>query len=94
MPNIGTAVTTCGASPLTLTVSYPTAANCPDGNTCTTVSVVYVTPELIPDTRHLAWATDDHPDGDDATYELGHEEYESSSGFSSRRIAAGGAGHR
>ena len=48
MPNIGTAVTTCNAAPLTVTVSYPAAASCPDTNPCTTVTVVYVTPQLVP----------------------------------------------
>ncbi len=48
MPNVGSSVTTCTASPVTLSVSYPAAASCPDGNTCASVSVVYVTPQLIP----------------------------------------------
>ena len=48
MPNIGTTVTTCNASPLTVNITYPTAASCPDGNACTTVQVTYVTPGLIP----------------------------------------------
>jgi Flp pilus assembly protein TadG len=49
MPNIGTTVTTCNASPLTVTVSYPTAlTNCPDTNSCTSVTVTYVTPHLAP----------------------------------------------
>ena len=49
MPNIGSAVTSCNASPLTVTVSYPSVANCPDGiSTCDSVTVTYVTPELVP----------------------------------------------
>lgn len=47
LPNIGSTVTTCAASPLTLTVSYPAAASCPDGNTCVSATVAYVTPQLI-----------------------------------------------
>ena len=48
LPNIGSAVTTCNASPLTLTITYPTASSCPDLNACTSVTVTYVTPQLIP----------------------------------------------
>ena len=48
LPNVGSGVTTCTASPVTLTVSYPAAASCPDGNTCDEITVVYVTPQLIP----------------------------------------------
>jgi Flp pilus assembly protein TadG len=48
MPNVGSATTTCTASPITLTVTYPSAASCPDGNTCTTVTVAYVTPHMVP----------------------------------------------
>jgi Flp pilus assembly protein TadG len=48
LPNIGSSVTTCNASPLTVTITYPAAASCPDGNTCTSVTVAYVTPQLIP----------------------------------------------
>lgn len=48
LPNIGSTVTTCAASPATLTVSYPVASACPDGNTCVTASFAYVTPQLIP----------------------------------------------
>ena len=51
MPNMG-GVTVCTASPVVLTVSYPsppTAANgCPDGNPCAVVSVAYTTPSLVP----------------------------------------------
>ncbi len=49
LPNIGSAVTACTGSPLTLTVSYPTI--CPESATaadCVTVTVAYVTPQLIP----------------------------------------------
>ncbi len=48
MPNIGSTVTSCSASPLTLTVTYPTASTCPDGNACDSVAVAYQTPLLIP----------------------------------------------
>ncbi len=49
MPNIGSTVTTCNASPVTLTISYPSpAASCPDTNSCTSVTVTYVTPQLVP----------------------------------------------
>ena len=48
LPNIGSSVTTCNASPLTVTITYPAATSCPDGNACTSVTVSYVTPQLIP----------------------------------------------
>jgi len=53
LPNMGTAVTTCAATPLTVTPAYYTAASnsCPDGNTgkgCVTVTAGYDTPQLIP----------------------------------------------
>jgi Flp pilus assembly protein TadG len=48
LPNIRSAVTTCTSAPLTVAVAYPAAAACPDGNACTTVTVTYVTPQLIP----------------------------------------------
>src|SRR5665213_2081643 len=50
MPNIGSAVTTCNASPLTLIVTYPAtpSTGCPDGNACVTSTVAYVTPQLVP----------------------------------------------
>src|SRR4051812_33551194 len=48
LPNVGTSVTTCLASPVTLTINYPSAASCPDGNTCATAQVVFVTPQLFP----------------------------------------------
>jgi hypothetical protein len=54
LPNIGSSVTTCNASPLTVTVQYPAAASCPDGNACTSVEVQYVTPQLIPITNVLS----------------------------------------
>ncbi len=48
LPNVGSAVTTCNAAPLTVTITYPSIALCPDGNACTSVTVTYVTPQLIP----------------------------------------------
>jgi Flp pilus assembly protein TadG len=49
LPNMGTAVTACDASPLTVTPAYDaTGASCPDGNGCVTVTVAYDTPHLIP----------------------------------------------
>ena len=49
MPNIGTSVTVCTASPLTVTISYPTpSTGCPDGNACVTAQIAYVTPSLVP----------------------------------------------
>lgn len=48
MPNVGSTVTTCDASPVTVSISYPSAASCPDTNACTAVSVTYVTPQLVP----------------------------------------------
>jgi len=48
MPNVGSTVTTCSASPLTLTITYTAAASCPDGNACVTAQVSYVTPQLFP----------------------------------------------
>ena len=48
MPNVGSTVTTCSASPVTLSISYPSAASCPDTNTCTAVTLTYVTPRLVP----------------------------------------------
>lgn len=47
MPNIGSTVTTCLASPLTMTVTYATST-CPDKTSCATVQVAYLTPQLIP----------------------------------------------
>ena len=50
MPNIGSTVTTCNASPITVTVSYPSpvSTSCPDTFSCTSVTVTYVTPQLVP----------------------------------------------
>jgi Flp pilus assembly protein TadG len=48
MPNIGSTVTTCSASPITLSISYPSAASCPDTNACAAVTVAYTTPQLVP----------------------------------------------
>jgi Flp pilus assembly protein TadG len=49
MPNIGTTVTGCDSSPLTLTITYPSLASCPGAlNTCDSVTVTYVTPQLVP----------------------------------------------
>ena len=49
MPNIGTTVTSCSASPITVTVSYPTpSTGCADTNACASVTVAYVTPQLVP----------------------------------------------
>jgi Flp pilus assembly protein TadG len=50
LPNVGSGVTTCTASPVTLTISYPgtPSTGCPDGNACVTSTVAYVTPQLIP----------------------------------------------
>ncbi len=47
LPNIGTAVTTCAASPITVTATYG-AASGPDGGPMTTVTAVYTSPQLIP----------------------------------------------
>jgi Flp pilus assembly protein TadG len=48
LPNVSPTDTTCSASPLTVTATQPANGSCPDGNPCTTVSVEYVTPQLIP----------------------------------------------
>jgi Flp pilus assembly protein TadG len=45
MPNIGTAVTTCGAAPLVVTAA-PVPG--PDGQQAASVTVTYTTPQLIP----------------------------------------------
>lgn len=47
LPNIGTSVTSCGASPLTVTATYG-ATSGPDGGPSTTVSATYTTAQLIP----------------------------------------------
>jgi Flp pilus assembly protein TadG len=57
LPNIGSSLTTCGTgttvtadAPLAVSSATLTAANSPDGaiNSATAVTVVYVTPQLIP----------------------------------------------
>jgi Flp pilus assembly protein TadG len=45
MPNVGGSLTTCSASPVTVTVSSVTG---PDANPAAQVQVIYVTPVLIP----------------------------------------------
>lgn len=45
MPNVGGSLTTCSASPVTVTVSSVTG---PDANAAAQVQVIYVTPVLIP----------------------------------------------
>jgi len=47
LPNIGSSVTTCSASPLVVTATYG-ATSGPDGGPETTVSATYTTPQLIP----------------------------------------------
>jgi Flp pilus assembly protein TadG len=47
LPNIGSSVTTCSASPITVTATYG-ATSGPDGGPLTTVSAVYTSPQLIP----------------------------------------------
>jgi Flp pilus assembly protein TadG len=46
LPNIGTSVTTCTASPLTVSASYGAAAG-PDGGPATTISATYTSPLLV-----------------------------------------------
>lgn len=48
LPNVGSAITTCNAAPITVSATYPAAATCPDGNGCASVSVAYVTPQMVP----------------------------------------------
>ena len=48
MPNIGTALTTCAAQPLTVTSSLVSGTSTPDGLNAARVSVSYQTPRLIP----------------------------------------------
>jgi Flp pilus assembly protein TadG len=52
LPNMGAAVTACAGAPLTVTRTYHAAgADCPDGSAgigCVAVTVVYVTPQLVP----------------------------------------------
>jgi Flp pilus assembly protein TadG len=45
MPNVGTTVTTCSASPVVVTATQVTGA---DGDLATQVSVAYTSPQLIP----------------------------------------------
>jgi Flp pilus assembly protein TadG len=45
MPNVGSSVTSCGGSPITVTAA---AATGPDSQSATTVTVSYLTPQLIP----------------------------------------------
>jgi Flp pilus assembly protein TadG len=45
MPNVGTSVTTCGASPVVVTATQVTGV---DGGIATQVSVAYTSPQLIP----------------------------------------------
>ncbi len=45
MPNVGTGLSTCSASPLTVTASAVTG---PDGAAAASVTVTYTTPQLIP----------------------------------------------
>lgn len=47
LPNVGSAVTTCSAAPITMTIGYATGS-CPDANPCVTATVAYVTPQLVP----------------------------------------------
>lgn len=47
LPNIGSGVTTCSASPITVTATYG-ATSGPDGGPVTTVTAVYTSPQLIP----------------------------------------------
>ncbi len=46
LPNVSANDTTCAASPITVTATY--SASGADGNPSTTVTVIYVTPQLIP----------------------------------------------
>jgi len=48
MPNIGTALSTCAAPPLTVTSSLVSGTSTPDGLNAVRVSVSYQTPRLIP----------------------------------------------
>jgi Flp pilus assembly protein TadG len=47
LPNIGTTVLTCSAAPVTVTASYG-ATSGPDGGPSTTVTAIYVTPQMVP----------------------------------------------
>jgi Flp pilus assembly protein TadG len=46
LPNVPSSITTCNASPVTVTVSYPTSGT-PDGNPDVTVTVAYALPTLV-----------------------------------------------
>ena len=55
LPNVGSGLTTCGtgttvttSAPVAVTASSVTGASSPDGNAATSVTVVYLTPQLIP----------------------------------------------
>jgi Flp pilus assembly protein TadG len=51
MPNVGSGVTTCSGSPVTVTVTALTSSTTPpsaDGSSAAQVQVVYVTPVLLP----------------------------------------------
>jgi Flp pilus assembly protein TadG len=47
LPNIGTSVTTCSASPITVTATYGSGTG-PDGGSEATVSATYTTPQMTP----------------------------------------------
>lgn len=47
LPNIGTSVTSCSSSPITVTATYGSGAG-PDGGSESTVSATYTTPQVIP----------------------------------------------
>jgi len=47
LPNIGTSVTTCTSSPITVSASY-SASGGPDGGPMTTVSGTYTTTQMVP----------------------------------------------
>ena len=48
MPNVGSSLSTCGGSPLTVTSALVSGAASPDGLNAAKVTVTYVTPQLIP----------------------------------------------
>jgi Flp pilus assembly protein TadG len=48
MPNVGMALSTCVGPPLTLTASLVSGSDTPDGLNAARVTVIYVTPQLIP----------------------------------------------
>ncbi len=47
LPNIGTSVSTCTGSPITVTATYGSGSG-PDGGPEATVSATYTTPQVIP----------------------------------------------